>query len=232
MKKLKYNITSSYGLFLIITLLFFAVTPFLLAQTTAEITGENSFPRRIVWRGGEYAVQFLAEIERLQGENYRNHLRVFTTELHIDVSLPPGQYRFRITPYDILDRPSEESHWMFFEVQYAPQPRPGSRSAETDQFQIIDTRDFDQAGVHIAEPTRVTTVYDSALHFNSLGVSVGTTFIDPLVVATIHGTYAPLPNIFVELGCDFGFISKYDDVEKFYSIYPFIHLKICQTKHR
>jgi len=56
---------------------------------------------------------------------------------------------------------------------------------------------------------------------HTLGVSVGTSFIDPAIIATVHGTYSPVRNMFLELGLDAGFVSIYDDVQSYYSIYPF-----------
>jgi len=65
-----------------------------------------------------------------------------------------------------------------------------------------------------AEPSRLWTV----------GVSAGSSFADPLVIATIRGTVAPLRYSFLELGCDAGFVSVYDDVESYYSLYPFARI--------
>ena len=59
--------------------------------------------------------------------------------------------------------------------------------------------------------------------FWSVGVSAGTSFpAEPLVIATLQGTLAPLRNSFVRIGCDFGFISGMDGVG-YFSITPFVH---------
>jgi hypothetical protein len=60
--------------------------------------------------------------------------------------------------------------------------------------------------------------------FWSVGASVGTSFNDPLIIATVHGTIAPLRHMFVELGCDVGFVSMFDNVDVYYSVYPFVHV--------
>jgi hypothetical protein len=57
-----------------------------------------------------------------------------------------------------------------------------------------------------------------------LGVSVGSSFSDPLVITTIHGTYSPFQNIYIELGMDLGLLSVYEDVRSYYSIYPYVNL--------
>jgi len=56
---------------------------------------------------------------------------------------------------------------------------------------------------------------------HTVGVSLGSSFVDPAFIATIHGTFSPVRNMFLELGVDFGFVSVYEDVESYFTIYPF-----------
>jgi hypothetical protein len=74
------------------------------------------------------------------------------------------------------------------------------------------------------EPKEKTVISENATRFNTLSVSTGSSFVDPLMTATIHGTYSPLRYMYIELGCDFGFLSAFDDVENYYSIYPFTNV--------
>ena len=60
--------------------------------------------------------------------------------------------------------------------------------------------------------------------FQTLGFSLGTTFADPLIIASIHGTFPIAQNVFFEIGCDFGFRSIYEDVTGYNSIHPFAHI--------
>jgi len=63
--------------------------------------------------------------------------------------------------------------------------------------------------------------------FHSIGASIGSALTaNPVLIATIHGTFAPWQHIYVEPGCDFGFFSNHSDVESYYSIYPFVNLGI------
>jgi TolB-like protein len=55
----------------------------------------------------------------------------------------------------------------------------------------------------------------------SIGVSVGTSFADPLLIGTLRGTIAPFPYSFLELGFDVGFISDKEWATGYYSLYPF-----------
>jgi len=72
---------------------------------------------------------------------------------------------------------------------------------------------------------------DSAKKLNTVGVSIGTCsyFGGPTFITTVHGTYSPVRNLFLEAGLDLGLdISYYADdfygVESYYSLYPFIHV--------
>ncbi|MCL2247355.1 MAG: CsgG/HfaB family protein [Lentimicrobiaceae bacterium] len=56
----------------------------------------------------------------------------------------------------------------------------------------------------------------------TLGLSLGSSFSQPLLIGTIHGTIAPFHYSFLELGVDAGFLSR-KPVESYYSISPFAH---------
>jgi len=60
-------------------------------------------------------------------------------------------------------------------------------------------------------------------YYWTAGASIGTSFVEPWVIGTIHGTIAPLPYSFLEIGLDLGFVSGFTDVVKYYSLYPFAH---------
>jgi hypothetical protein len=84
--------------------------------------GEPRFFQRLAWSGGEYALRYEVVIESGAGGTYRPYRREFTTELYINISLQPGSYRFRVTPYDILNRPGAASEWKYIEVLPALSP--------------------------------------------------------------------------------------------------------------
>jgi len=111
-------------------LLFLAVFLFAGLSVYAQSAGyfiesEGDRPRfiqRLVWSGGEYALRYEVVIERDDNGTYRNYHREFTTELYINISLHPGNYRFRVIPYDILNRPGGASEWKYIQVLPALQP--------------------------------------------------------------------------------------------------------------
>ncbi|MCL2801210.1 MAG: hypothetical protein FWD28_05590 [Treponema sp.] len=200
---------------LLIILFIFLLTPHLYSQS--DTLNEQRYARRIVWRGGENALRYLVEIEKLENRNYQRHLREYTTMLYIDVSLTIGEYRFRIIPYDILGRPSEGTQWMNFEVRLTVRQ-------QLNEVLIIDAADYSSSGEQKSESESAAAERNH--RFNTAGISIGSSFIDPLAIIILNGTYAPLQiqNIFFEIGCDFGFLSIYDDVELLFCVYPYINI--------
>jgi hypothetical protein len=65
---------------------------------------------------------------------------------------------------------------------------------------------------------------NAAARLKTIGISVGSSLIDPLVIVTVRGSFAPARNFYIELGADWGLISAFDDVDQYWSLYPFAHL--------
>ena len=84
------------------------------------------------------------------------------------------------------------------------------------------TRAAAQIAIRNRERSRTATFGDPAKLW-SVGVSVGTSFAAPWAIGTFYGTIAPFRNSFLELGVDYGMISRVEDVQQYYSLYPFIH---------
>jgi hypothetical protein len=57
----------------------------------------------------------------------------------------------------------------------------------------------------------------------SVGAAVGSSFATPVLIGTVHGTIAPWPYSFFEIGFDAGFLSGHEKVNSYYSFYPFVH---------
>ncbi|MCL2066304.1 MAG: hypothetical protein FWG99_02415 [Treponema sp.] len=104
----------------------FALCPGLQAQSGGFYLDRSSarprFVQRLTWTGGEYAIRYEVVMEREEAGVYSSLIQEFTTMSFIEVSLPPGMYRFRVIPYDYLDRPGTASQWMSIEVLAALNP--------------------------------------------------------------------------------------------------------------
>jgi len=118
--------------YLLLALIFFGFMPFLYSQNAGYFTEEDGeetkYFQRFVWRGGEYALYYEVVFEREINGEYRSYLKETTTSQFIELSLPPGNYRFRVIPYDILGKPAEGSSWANAQVlaipREAPMPEP------------------------------------------------------------------------------------------------------------
>ena len=116
--KQEYSMEIKRKLYLIL-LLFLFTLPVFAQNSNFYIDTESGFPRfiqRLSWSGGENALRYEVIIQRLSYESYVPHLVESTIEHFIEVSLPPGEYRFQVIPYDALNRPSEESEWAYIQV--------------------------------------------------------------------------------------------------------------------
>ena len=109
---------------LLFTVVFLAaLCPLMLAQTAGS-NQENRFLQRLAWSADNYALRYEVIIERERDGQYRELYRDFSNTSYIDVSLSPGNYRYRVIPYDYLERPGGRSEWMNFEVRPALDAEP------------------------------------------------------------------------------------------------------------
>jgi len=118
--------TNSFPRHLLLAIFFFSgLAPFLSAQNTAgfiEIkNNEERFLQRLQWTGGEYALRFEVVVQKEVNGTYITQQREITENSFLAVSLPPGDYRYQVTSYDVLDRPEEVSQWVSFKVRPAAQ---------------------------------------------------------------------------------------------------------------
>jgi len=118
--------------YLLLAIILFVFTSFLSAQDPGyfieEKDDEVKYVQRFVWRGGENALHYEVIFERETNGRYTPHLREITKTQFIEVSLPPGNYRFRVIPYDILGRPTEGTKWVNVTVLPVPKPEEHEKS--------------------------------------------------------------------------------------------------------
>jgi len=109
-----------------LTALFLSGLYVLQAQTAGSFLDPNSetprFIQRLAWSGGTNSLYCEIVIEKEEGGEYVNYASKFINDNHFDISLPPGNYRFRVTPYDVLGKPSEGTKWAPFTVYNAVKP--------------------------------------------------------------------------------------------------------------
>jgi hypothetical protein len=126
------------------------------------------FIQRLAWTGGEHALRYEVIIQRLEGEYASDYYRAFTENHFIEVSLHPGNYRFQVITYDVLNRPGDTSEWKFFRVRQAMEPEileiipvysPKKKDMPAGFILYVSGNDiFREAGYAIRFPCDVTIV--------------------------------------------------------------------------
>lgn len=86
---------------------------------------ETRYIQRLVWTGDEYVTKYEVVIEQEdeKGE-FIFKKNEFTEAEFIEISLPPGNYRFRVIPYDFRDLPEPGTEWKEFTILPAPVEMP------------------------------------------------------------------------------------------------------------
>jgi hypothetical protein len=102
-------------------LLFLFLGAFLEAQA-GRYYSEHRYIQRLAWAGDEYVLRYEVQVEKEEAGGYRSAVREFTNAPFIELSLSPGNYRYRVIPYDILNRPGSGSEWTIIEVLAAVFP--------------------------------------------------------------------------------------------------------------
>jgi len=145
--------------FLMLTALFLLELSAVRAQTANYFLDPDSDPprfiQRLTWSGGTYALHCEIIIEKEEGADYVNYLDKFTNGNFYDISLPPGNYRFRIIPYDILGKPSEGSRWAEFKVYNAVKPEIYKPDDEFEYFNDSHGSKFEFSGKNIEPDAQV-----------------------------------------------------------------------------
>jgi hypothetical protein len=90
------------------------------AQGAGHYVIEERYVQQLVWVGDEYTFKYEVVIERGEGRTYRAYSREFTEKPTLQISLPTGNYRYRIISYDYLDQPGGASEWVNLEIKPAP----------------------------------------------------------------------------------------------------------------
>jgi hypothetical protein len=118
--------------------LFFISANLLFAQDSGfflELTPR--FIQRLTWTASEREMRYEIIIERNEDGQYRRVLDEFTGDSFFEVSLSPGLYRYRVVPYDFLNRPGPGTEWGVFEIHPALTPELNSFSPQV--FNIEDS---------------------------------------------------------------------------------------------
>ena len=103
---------------MIVCLFFAAGTSLLYAQTKSK-NAKTYSTQTLRWSADPNVLEYRIEIQDISG----NIIQTVTTENNsLEISLPNGKYKYKITAYDLLGRESVNSGWNQLEVLKASQP--------------------------------------------------------------------------------------------------------------
>jgi len=108
---------------LIIVLLFFA--SLLGAQEYYYKKDDGDIYQRLVWQADKNVLRYEVVIEQFTEETEEGFIEIqreFTKDSFLEISLSPGIYRYRVIPYDFLNRPGIGSEWAALEILLAQEP--------------------------------------------------------------------------------------------------------------
>ncbi|MDR1970807.1 MAG: hypothetical protein LBQ46_02685 [Treponema sp.] len=102
--------------------LFLIAVSALFGQEGYRIVEDGRFIQILRWQEQENVLYYELEIERQRESLWEQVLVEETEAVAFEVSLAPGNYRYRVRVYDFLGRPGPEAPWLLFEILAAKQP--------------------------------------------------------------------------------------------------------------
>jgi len=100
------------------------------SKKLSKTDGTLSSLQRLAWDEARYAVRYTVVLEQKRENSgaYTEVLRSDTDQIYIDVTVPPGEYRYMVMSYNVLGLPDTQSEWDYFTVHNPitlVQPRSG-----------------------------------------------------------------------------------------------------------
>jgi len=121
------------------------------------VDNSGSNPRiiqRFVWEKEEYALRYEISIQYYNNV-YSNYIIENTEKNFFEVSLPPGFYRYSVTPFDLLGIRGDASEWKQFEVIAAYVPQITRFLPEAFYLDREQERVLNIAGVNIQQDSAI-----------------------------------------------------------------------------
>ncbi len=101
-----------------------------------DSSGNIVFAQKLTWQRYENIDHYRIEIEEISKTSRRAKVLDKTTEENsIEVKLPAGTYRYRISIYNVLGNLETKSEWKEFEIFKATQPKISSISPENVEIE-------------------------------------------------------------------------------------------------
>ena len=169
------------------------------------------FLQRLAWESARYAIRYVVILERKNeatGVWVEVLKRNVSADLsYIDVSVPAGQFRYRVLSYNILDQLDNQTDWEEFTVIQALQPSIVSFSPSAFYFDRLTPRILTLNGENLLPDTDIYLISKSVidlegkpliikpreLHRNELGETARLIFNEEDLVAGKYEIFAKNP---------------------------------------
>jgi hypothetical protein len=99
-------------------------------------TGKQRIIQRLSWPRDENAYRYEVVVEQQKDGNFAEIHRESTGESFVEISLGPGNYRYRVGVYNLLDQREHTSNWSSFTIVLALEP--GLRGMSPKTFFLED----------------------------------------------------------------------------------------------
>lgn len=176
MENKKYYFAAAVSVFILLNTLFAQVPDAKTetapnAESETESSAKNYFIKesedgviliqRLSWENIEdiFGYEFALEQKDNSGK-WKNIDIKRTEENFVDVSLPPGNYRYKVTVINLLEQKEAESTYRYFDVRVAYQPEVTSVSPQTIHFDDIYGDVITVSGKNFYEETQFSLVKD------------------------------------------------------------------------
>ncbi len=94
--------------------------------------------QRLSWENIEDILAYDVNLEQKDKTGkWQNIDKKRVKENYLDVSLPPGNYRYKVTVINLLEQPDVQSEYRYFDIRIAYQPEVSSVSPRTIHFDDI-----------------------------------------------------------------------------------------------
>jgi len=184
-------------------------------ELSLQLPDEDSgtfFLQRLSWEKAQYAVRYLVILERKNEgtDNWTEVLRrnVSSDSIFIDVSVPAGEYRYRVLSFNILNQLDNQTSWENFTVIKALPPSILSFSPSAFYFdRITNPRSINLTGENLLPDTDIylisRTNFDEngeplilkpiEMHRNDIGENARLIFDEEALVFGKYDIYAKNP---------------------------------------
>ena len=123
----------------------------------SETDSGTLFYQRLKWGEGKFAVSYQVILERKR-ENldaYTEVMRKNVSEPFLDISVPAGDYRYRVMSFNVLGLMDSQSDWEYFKVIQAYKPTIVDYSPSAFYFDRLTPRIIILSGEHILPDSEI-----------------------------------------------------------------------------